>query len=221
MGSKISNQAIIDVNTTNKIKGLTKVVAITDMKLTVKARSDKRPLPPHLIGLRKFVMTIVSMGHDYEALINYLIKKAGLDCVHPVPQGQTKLFEADSTYSVPCPKSKNLVMRQHKEDETRKYIRGFLTAYLPPTFEMHYINANNVEVFPTAKEKSDYFPLEYENESNKQAELWLEGNAQVRVRDWKADNVLYVQNGKTVWNNLSPEVMALFDLTYVDVGDDI
>lgn len=219
MGQKISNQSIIDVNLTNKIKGYTKIIAISDMKLTVKARSDKRPLPEKFIGLRKFVMTVVSMGHSYEDLINRRLIKAGLDCVHPVPKGQDKLFEADQTYSVPCAKSTNKIMREHKEDSARKYIRGFLTPDVPPNFEIHYINGQGKEIFPTKEEKADFFPPEKENESNKQAELWLEGNAQVRVRDWKAENVIYVQNGKTVWNNLDEATLKLFDLTYVEDGE--
>lgn len=219
MGQKTSNKEIISVNLTNKIRGFTKIIAITDMKLTVKARSDKSPLPEHLKGLRKFVMTVVSMGHSYEDLINRQLIKAGLDCVHPVPKGQDKLFEADQTYSVPCADSTNKIIREHKEDTSRKYIRGFLTPNLPPNFELHYINEKGVEVFPTKKEKDDFFPPEKENESNKQADLWLEGTAQVRVRDWKAENVVYIQNGKTIWNNLDKKTMDLFDLTYVEDGE--
>jgi hypothetical protein len=198
--------------------GLVKVIAASDLweRLTVKARSDStKLLPEKFIGLRRLVMYIASIGHNYEDAINHRLEKSGLDCVH----GK---FEADGTYTRAHPKSTNGILLVHEKDidlpennpEKRNYVRTYIMGHEPKvSYEEYYVNVKNEILVPTAQEIADFFPIV--QDSKKQEEFWLEGNAQVKVRNFKSHNILYLQRGDKVYNNLFEKVMKLFDLEYI------
>lgn len=207
MSKQLGNilQGNLTVSILNEIDthGFVRFIAATDVKLTVKARSDKRPLPEHLRGLKKVVNTTASLKHDYEDAVNNRLEKNGLE----------RSFEAEeSSVSNPDPQSLNGILRMGKRDESQKYLRLFFFSK-HVAYEEKYINEKGEIVVPTAEEKEDFFPVK--SESKKQLDHGLESEQQVVIREYKIENILYFQKGQVVFNKLSNKIMNIFNLEYV------
>ena len=185
---------------------LVKVITASNTfeRLTVKGRTTKAPLPSHLEGLRKIAMSVKSIEFSYEGNINNKLEKSGLNCVHGI-------FEAEEGNTIPHAESKNGVYRVLKTDILKHYVRLYSLGHeTKQGYECKYINIHNQIIVPTSLEKEEYFPKEYE--SKKQEGFDLSGNAQTIPYDYHAYNILYVQQGNNIYNNLTQEVLDLFDL---------
>jgi hypothetical protein len=183
--------------------GLASLIAISDVgeRMTKKSRSTKLPPPSWSEGLICVTRSTVNINHDYERSVNNQIKKNGF------PQ----VFTADpSTVSVTIPGFPNDILRQGANDPSRYYVRVFIEMGAKTTVEAIYLNGKGQDVTSMVTEqfKDDYFPKKYGS-----VKQMLHGAAkETKPREYKAENIVYLQKGDLVFNNLSKDLMDMFDL---------
>jgi len=173
--------------------------------LTKKSRADKSPRPEFLEGLKRYTMSVVSLHHDYTRAVENQIAKNGGD----KSQWETE----ESRVSVPFAQSTNGIMREGIKNPEQKYVRVFVGLGANKSYEEVYINAKgeNVTDLITAEIKENYFPKKYASKKQTDAGVAKE----VKPREYKAENVFYLQKGETVFNVLSADLMSLFGLELV------
>lgn len=188
--------------------GVAAIIAASDTheRMTKKSRADGSPVPAWAQGLRALTYSTVNLNHDYTKAINNHLEKTGFN-----PN-----FVADeSTVSKPIEGWPNTILRESPKNPDQLYVRVFIEmskAIVKP--EVFYINGlgQNVTDQVTKEFKENFFPKQYG--SQKQAEHGV--SKEVQVREYKAENILYLQKGKVVYNKLSQDVMNLFNLELVD-----
>ena len=205
----MSSNTHLTVDQANKVgdlHGFASFIGMSEVKLTVKARRNpEQPLPEHLKGLIKLTRSTASVNHNYEDSVQNKQLK----------QGEMPTFLAEeSKISNPDPACSNGLIRQGKKDPEQKYLRLYFFENAKYTTETIYINANGDVVVPTEDEQIDFLP-DSKKESKKQKEHGVEGKDQVSVREYKVENIFYFKKGDVVFNNLSKNVMKLFDLESV------
>jgi hypothetical protein len=194
------------IQTLNQVEvhGMATLVAASDIgeRLTKKSREDKTPRPDFLDGLVRYTMSVVSLKHDYNTAVVNQIKKAGGNPADWTPE--------ESTVSQPDPLSVNGIVRMGLKNPEQKYVRIFVGMSANKSYEEVYINGRgeNVTHLITQEIKENFFPLKYGSEK----QLLAGSEKEVIPREYKAENVLYVQKGDVVFNVLTKEIMNLFSL---------
>jgi uncharacterized protein YukJ len=194
------------INTVNQIDlhGMATLIAASDIgdRLTKKSRADKSPRPDFLDGLVRYTMSVVSLKHDYNKAVINQISKAGGNPADWNPE--------ESTVSQPDPLCPNGIIRMGLKDTDKKYMRVFVGMSANKSYDEVYINAKgeNVTHLITEEIKENFFPLKYGSEK----QLLAGSQKEVIPREYKAENVLYIQKGNTVFNVLTQDIMDLFGL---------
>ena len=92
------------------------------------------------------------------------------------------------------------------------YVRIFTGMVQVKGYQEHYITLDGEIVTDkvTPEIIANYFPIKYGAE--KQAKHG--SGKEVAPKDYKAENIRYIQKGDAVFNTLSKDIMSLFDLTH-------
>ncbi len=184
--------------------GMATLVAASDIgeRLTKKSRADKSPRPEFLEGLVRFTMSVVSLNHDYNKGVVNQIKKAGNDPAAWIPE--------ESTVSQPDPLCPNGVVRMGIKNPEQKYVRVFVGMSPNKSYEEVYLNGKgeNVTHLITEEIRDNFFPLKYGSEK----QLLAGSEKEIIPREYKAENVFYIQKGDVVFNVLTKDIMDLFGL---------
>jgi hypothetical protein len=191
--------------------GMCKILGRSEIgkRLTKKSRADKTPRPDWLDeGTMCYSWFSPSVKHDYTTALHNKQDAAGYE----------KNFEAEeSRVSDPDPDFPNGVVRKGKNGrENQKYVRLFPSLSANKNVESVYINGNGEDITDriTPEIRANFFPKK--SESKKQAEYGVEGKNQVQVREYKADNIFYIQKGeKVIYNFIPKQILDLFDLELV------
>jgi hypothetical protein len=187
--------------------GMATLVACSEIgdRLTKKSRADKSPRPEFLEGLKRYTMSVVSLHHDYTRAVENQIVKGGGD----KSQWETE----ESKISEPFAQSTNGIMRQGLRNPEQKYVRVFVGLGANKSYEEVYINAKgeNVTELITKEVKENYFPKKYASKKQEAVGVAKE----VKPREYKAENIFYLQKGDKVFNVLSSDLMNLFGLELV------
>lgn len=194
------------VNTLREINGhgAASLIAKSDVhkRLTKKSRSDSTPLPQWAEGLISLTRSVVNVNHVYERSVKNQIAKNGND-----PDN----FKVEkSKVSIPVEGWPNTLLRESEKNPDQLYVRVFIEMGIKTSVETYYINAQgrNVTDLVNAKFKEDFFPKKYSSKKQEEAGSGKE----VKPREYKAENILYIQRGDNVYNGLSQDLYDLFDL---------
>lgn len=194
------------ISTLNQVDlhGMATLIAASDIgeRLTKKSRADKSPRPAFLDGLVRYTMSVVSVHHDYNEGVKNQIKKAGGNPADWNPE--------ESTVSQPDPLSTNGIVRMGLKNTEQKYVRIFVGMSANKSYEEVYINGKgeNVTHLITEEIRDNFFPIKYGSEK----QLLAGSGKEVIPREYKAENVLYLQKGQVVFNVLTKDIMDLFGL---------
>jgi hypothetical protein len=197
------------IETLNKIDvhGMATLIACSDIgeRLTKKSRADKTPRPDWLDGLQRYTMSVVSLKHDYTKAVTNQIVKGGGD----PSQWET----AESTVSQPDPSCPNGILRMGLKNTEQKYVRVFVGMTANKSYEEFYINGQGVNVTDriTKEIKDNFFPIKYGSEN----QLLAGAAKEIMPREYKAENIHYIQKGAAVFNVLSKDLRELFGLELV------
>jgi len=186
--------------------GMASIIAVSEIKLTKKSRADKSPTPDFLEGLVRIAKSVVNLNHDYNKAVRNQIEKAGCDPSDWQPE--------PSKFSEPDPSCPNGIVRQHKDDSSKKYIRVFVGMNSSKAYEEVYINGKgeNVTDLITQDIKDNFFP----KKSGSQKQAMSGSGKEIKPREYKAENILYVKKGDVIFNGgLTQEVLDLFNLELV------
>jgi hypothetical protein len=186
------------------LHGMATLVAASDIgeRLTKKSRADKSPRPAFLEGLVRYTMSVVSLHHDYNKSVVNQINKVGGNPADWIPE--------ESTVSQPDPLCPNGIIRMGLKDTDKKYFRIFVGMSANKSYEEVYLNGKgeNVTHLITEEIRDNFFPLKYGSEK----QLLAGSEKEIIPREYKAENVFYVQKGNVVFNVLTQDIMDLFGL---------
>ena len=199
-----TKELIVQVAKITKENVKATIVAKSDIheRLTKKSRTDKSPLPEWAQGLVTLTRSVVRLNKSYEETINSHLSATGfVDSFKAAP----------STVSQTIKDFPNEILREGVNSD-KLYIRVFLEE--DNDLEVIYLNGKgeNVTSLVTTDFRDNFFPLKYGSE--KQARHGV--SEEVRLRDYKAENIVYLEQGKTaLFNDLTKEQMELLDLEEV------
>jgi len=187
--------------------GFAKIVTVTDGEDFIKKYSDrsrKESRPDWLNGIKKITMQVINVGHNYDGMIKNQLSKLGLDpdSFNPEACKYSHRF------------SDNGLVRQNNTDELAFYFRYFtgVNQITYKSYEEVFVNAQGDVVTIDKATKDKWFNAK--GASQKQAEAGIE--KEIKPRNVRMDNLFYFQRGDSVFNRLTPELMELLDLEYVD-----
>jgi hypothetical protein len=168
--------------------------------MTKKSRADKS-LPPEwsngLIGITRSVMAIKGAIDGYTKAVD-----------NKLPEGESYNTEA-SKVSQPIEGFPNGILREGLKNADQLYVRLFVDVF-QSNVEQYYFNDKGEDVthLVTKDFKDNFLPKKYA--SKKQADAGVE--KEIKPREYKAENIIYLQRGDVCFNNLSSDLMAVFDL---------
>ena len=194
------------INTIKQIDGhgVASLIARSDIheRLTKKARSDKSPLPDWAEGLICLTRSVVNVNHVYEKAVQNQVAKNGFD--------PNNFQVEESKVSRPVDGWPNTLLREGLKNPDQLYVRVFIEMGVKSSVETYYLNGRgkNVtdEVDSTFKE--DFFPNNYASEK----QMLAGSGKEIKPREYKAENILYIKKGTAVFNQLSQDLYELFDL---------
>ena len=187
--------------------GFAKIVTVTEGEDFIKKYADrtrKEARPDWLNGIKKVTMQVINVGHSYSDMIKNQLKKLekNPDAFDPEACKYSKKF------------SDNGLVRQNIKDDMAFYFRYFTGVHpiTGKTYEEVFINEQGkiVEINKATKDK--WFNAK--GGSVKQACAGVE--KEIKPRNVRMDNLYYFQHGEEIYNRLTPEIMKLLDLEYVD-----
>lgn len=204
----MSNKFIEAMNQLNG-HGLCRIIAKTEIKLLVKGRTTKIPLPEKFIGLTHYYQIVASVGHSYHNSVKNQISKAG---------GNPDLWEEeDCKYSERDPDSTNGIVRRHKVDNDTKYLRCYPELMGATHGKSFYLNGKGDEISLEEVEaiKSEYFPKKEgslkQSKVMEEQEIGLE--KEVKPRNLLEKNIIYVKRGDFSYKReVSDDIIDMFTL---------
>jgi len=214
LNPKLDNETKNFITTLDSITGhgFAKIVTVTDGEDFIKKYSDrtrKESRPEWLNGIKKITMQVINVGHDYNKMIkNQLAKLKGGNPDDFNPEG--------CRYSHKF--SDNGLVRQNDKDELAFYFRYFIGVAVNKdgkrrtTYEELFINEQGDTVQIDQATKDKWFNAK--GGSVKQMVAGVE--REIKPRNVRMDNLYYFQRGEDIENRLTPEIMELLDLEYVD-----
>lgn len=184
--------------------GVASIIAKSDVgeRMTKKARSDKSPPPAWSEGLVCITRSVVNVNHVYETAVKNQIVKNGLD---------PAAFEVEeSKISRPVDGWPNTLLREGLKDANQLYVRVFIEMGIKTTVETFYLNGKgqNVTDLVTDQFRDDFLEKKYGSVK----QMVAGAKKEVKPREYKAENIIYLQKGNVVFNNLSNDLMSLFGL---------
>lgn len=205
------------IETLNEINGhgLCRIIAKTEVEILKKGRSSTKgnivPVPKELEGLTRYYQISASVGHSYSTGVKNQIKKAG---------GDASLWvDEECRYSERDPESTNGIVRRHKTNHDQKYLRYF-PELMGQTFgKGFYINAQGDDVtdFITPEIEAEFFKDWKKEPSLKQSQVMADQEIglekEVKPRNLKAENLLYLKRGDVVFKTEIPsQILDMFIL---------
>jgi len=191
------------------------IIAKTEVELLKKGRSSTKgnvvPVPSKLEGLTRYYQIVASIGHSYSDAVKNQIEKAGGD--------STLWVDEECKYSERDPESSNGIVRRHKVNHDQKYLRYFPELMGETHGKSFYLNAQGDDVTGeiTPEIEAEFFK-DWKNEpSLKQSLVMAEQEIglkkEVKPRNLKADNLLYLKRGETTYRgNIPDDILDMFTL---------
>jgi hypothetical protein len=173
--------------------GIFSFAARTTKNSLKKSRKTGEPTPANLLQITVYTAATVSMGNDYEALVNRKL----------VAQGDKPDFEAGGTYCSPFTKNR-LVYKHNERDDF--YLRVYPNACHSFNTKIVRKDADgNVISDSEWKEiEAEYFPLKKPSDNQGLDE-------ELRVNNYKLENVLWVKRKDVVIDRMDLDAIdALF-----------
>lgn len=170
-------------------KGIFSFVAVTTKEALKKSRITKEPTPGNLATITVVRACTVSLGHDYESLVNRRLEKEGKDTD----------FSSSGSYCFPYT-SNRLVFKHHEKDTY--YLRVYPNIARSFKTIVRYYDANNVEISPEVfKElEKEYFAVKGKNENQGLDDIVL-------VNNYKLENVKFLKRGEILLDRLTFDII--------------
>lgn len=172
-------------------KGIFSFVAVTTKESLKKSRVTKEPTPAHLSTVTIVRACTVSLGHDYESLVNSRLSK----------EGKEGDFVANSSYCFPYTRNR-LVFKHHEKDTF--YLRVYPNIAHSFKSIVRYYDANGLEI--TSEDfkelEKEYFAIKGKNDNQGLDDVVL-------VNNYKLENVKYLKRGEIFINELDRDIMSL------------
>jgi len=170
-------------------KGIFSFVAVTQKEALKKSRLTKIETPNHLKTITVVRACTVSLGHDYQAIVNLRLRK----------EGQDANFVAGETYCYPYTKN-NLIFKHHKKDSF--YLRVYPNIANSFKTILRYYDSNGLEIHNFKEIEKEFFPLSGGNENQ-----GLDNS--VVVNNYKIENVKYLKRGSFMINEIDLDIASL------------
>ena len=188
-----------------KDHGMISTIARGDVcdRMTKKSRSDKTPPPEWSLGLHSVTRSVMASKPaegNYTTAVQNQQAKAGF----------AKDFVAQaSKISQPIEGFPNGLLREGLKNPDQLYVRFYIDVF-PTKMEQYYFNekGENVTHLVTTEFKDNFFPKKYGSVTQAMAGVAKE----IKPREYKAENIIYLQRGEHCFNNLSDNLMTLFKL---------
>jgi len=163
--------------------------AVTTKGALKKSRITKEPTPGNLATITVVRACTVSLGHDYESLVNRRLEKEGKDTD----------FSSSGSYCFPYT-SNRLVFKHHEKDTY--YLRVYPNIARSFKTIVRYYDANNVEISPEVfKElEKEYFAVKGKNENQGLDDIVL-------VNNYKLENVKFLKRGEILLDRLTFDII--------------
>jgi hypothetical protein len=168
-----------------------------------KSRSDKTILTPAWAsGLFCITRSVVNVNHDYNKAVSNQIVKNGFDPDNFIPEA--------SKISVPVEGWPNTLLREKTDNPEQLYVRVFIEMGVKTSLEMYYFNdkGQNVTDKVTPEFRQDFLKAS----SGSEKQMLAGSGKEVKPREYKIENIIYLQKGDVVFNQLSQDLMELFGL---------
>ena len=172
-------------------KGIFSFVAVTKKEALKKSRITREPTPEHLSSITVVRACTVSLGHDYEALVNNRLAK----------EGKEGDFSSSGSYCSPYTRNR-LVFKHHEKDTF--YLRVYPNIARSFKTIVRYYDANGWEI-PVEEFKeleAEYFAIKGKNENQGLDDTVL-------VNNYKLENVKYLKRGDILVDELDAEILSL------------
>jgi len=191
MGKFISKTQMIIENLINlTTQGLFSFVGVTTKKALKKSRVTKNPTPENLIEITVMTYATVSLGNNYQNSVNN----------RRVKEENTPDFQAKGTYCLPM--GDNLILFKHKEKE-QVYLRVYPDLCCSFKTVVKRFDKNGVEILDSQWKQieAEYFELKSSNKEHQGVEK------EIKVNNYKIENVKYLKRGDFVINELTDEII--------------
>jgi hypothetical protein len=175
-------------------KGIFSFVAVTTKDALKKSRYTKEPTPENLETITVVRACTVSLGHDYETLVNSRLVKEGKDAE----------FAAGGSYCFPYT-SNRLVFKHHEKDAF--YLRVYPNIARSFKSIVRYYDANGTEI-PAEEFKcleKEYFAIKGKGDSSQGLD------DAVLVNNYKLENVKYLKRGDIIIDELDMDIIGLIN----------
>jgi hypothetical protein len=189
----MANQQHEMMNVLNQInaKGLFSFVAVTTKEALKKSRFTKQPTPSHLTKITVVRACTVSLGYDYEEVVNARLSKEDAEAE----------FIAGGSYCYPV--TKNRLIFKHKDRDVY-YLRVYPNIAKSFKSIVRYYDADGIEILADEFKmlEKEYFAIRSHNENQ-----GLEDP--VLVNNYKIENVKYLKRGDVFINHVDDEIIHL------------
>lgn len=181
---------IIEVLNSIETKGVFSFVAVTTQEALKKSRVTKLLTPKNLTVIRKFTACTVSMGNDYETLVNKRLAK----------EEKEPDFSAGTTYCYPI--AENRLVYKHAARDTY-YLRVYRNLCHSFKTIVRYFDADGNEITAQWKEiQREFFKLPSENEKQGLDDAII-------VNNYKIENVKYIKRSEVLLDRLDSEIIGI------------
>lgn len=181
------------IDTLNAIqaKGVFSFVAVTTKAALKKSRVTKEFTPANIATVTVYRACVVSLGNDYEAVVNSRLIKEGKD----------DDFVAGSTYCAPV--ASNRLVFKHK-DKDSYYLRVYPNLCASFKTVVRYFGTDGQEISAAAFKllEAEYFPLKGGNDSQGLDDA-------VIVNNYKLENVKYLKRGDIHIDELTSQIIQI------------
>jgi len=190
--SMASNQREM-INTLAEVtdKGIFSFVAVTKKEALKKSRLTKAPTPENLAEITVVRACTVSLGHDYQDMVNKRLEKEGKDAD----------FASSGSYCSPYTRNR-LVFKHHEKDTY--YLRVYPNIARSFKTIVRYYDAFGAEI-PLEEFKDlekEYFAIKGKNDNQGLDDI-------VIVNNYKLENVKFLKRGDILVDDLSYDVISL------------
>jgi hypothetical protein len=171
-------------------KGIFSFVAVTKQDALKKSRLTKLATPWHLETITKYTACTISMGNDYQDLVNKRLES----------EDKSADFSAGTTYCYPIAANK-LVYKHAAKDQY--YLRVYRNLCASFRTVVKYIDANGIDITAQWHEiQKEYFKLPSDNSNQGIDNV-------VIVNNYKLENVKFLKRGDILLDNLDSETLKV------------
>lgn len=172
-------------------RGIFSFVAVTTKDALKKSRVTKEPTPSRLQTVTVYRACVVSLGNDYEAVVNSRLEK----------EGKEADFVSKGSYCAPV--APNCLVFKHNEKDSY-YLRVYPNLCHSVKSVVRYFGADGVEISAEdfKKFEKEYFALKGCNDSQGLDDAIL-------VNNYKLENVKYLKRGDIHLDQLTSEIINI------------